>query len=261
MAIPIALIDAFASAPFEGNQAAVCLLEEKKPEEWMRKVAAELNVSETAFLVKAEEGYHLRWFTPTAEAELSSEATLAAAHFLYERGLLQPQATARFHTRSGPLLARKRESGIQLDFPAEPARQAEAPEELIQGLGLIPRFVGHNRLGYLVEVDSETTVRDLKPDLSLIRGLPALMVMVTSRGRDYDFVSRVFVPANSMKEDSVTGTAHCALAPYWQRRLRKDEMLAYQASSRGGQLRLSLDQQRVRMTGDAVTVMTGWFHG
>lgn len=261
MAFPIALIDAFASAPFEGNQAAVCLLDGDKPEGWMQQVAAEMNLSETAFLTKMEDGYALRWFTPKAEVDLCGHATLAAAHFLYEQGLLEQDATARFHTRSGLLTASRGEAGIRLDFPAEPVEQAVAPEELIQALGLIPRFVGRNRMGYLVEVDSESTVRTLKPDLALLGALPVQAVMVTSRGSAYDFVSRVFLPAIGIDEDPVTGSAHCALAPYWQRRLRKDELLAYQASRRGGELRLKLGQDRVFITGKAITIMNGRFHG
>ncbi|TYP73748.1 PhzF family phenazine biosynthesis protein [Paenibacillus methanolicus] len=257
MAIPIALIDAFASVPFGGNPAAVCWLEEKKDEDWMQKTAAELNAPETAFLEKSEDGYSLRWFAPTGEIERCGHSTLAAAHFVYEQGMLDQDVEVRFHTRCGLLTATKRENGIRLDFPAEPAEREDAPEELIQALGLIPRFVGRNRIGVLIEVDGEATVRTLKPDLILLSRLHAQAVMVTSRGREHDFVSRVFLPAYGIDEDAVSGFAYGALAPYWQRRLRKDVLLAYQASRRGGELGLQLAQDRVFITGSAVTIMTG----
>ncbi|MFC4100083.1 PhzF family phenazine biosynthesis protein [Paenibacillus xanthanilyticus] len=256
MALPFALIDAFASAPFTGNPAAVCWLEEQKDEEWMKLTAAELNAPETAFLEKVEDGYRLRWFTPAAESERCGHATLAAAHFAYEQGLVEDGVEVRFHTRFGLLTATKREDGIRLDLPAEPAERADAPEELIQALGLIPRFTSRNRMGYLIEVDSEATVRTLKPDFMLLCRLSAQAVI---RGREHDFVSRVFMPASGPDEDFVSVFAHCALAPYWQRRLRKDELLPYQASRRGGELRLHLEQGRVFMTGRATTIVTGHF--
>ncbi|NBD26010.1 PhzF family phenazine biosynthesis protein [Paenibacillus glycinis] len=263
MSTAIAIIDAFASAPFRGNPAAVCLLEEERDAAWMQQVAAEMNLSETAFLrADGEDGYGLRWFTPTQEVELCGHATLASAHYLWTNGLLSVDREARFHTLSGLLAAAKTEDGIRLDFPAEIAEPVTAPEELIQGLGLIPRFAGCNRMDYLVEVDSEETVRTLRPDFGLLAKADARGIIVTSRGHagsepSYDFVSRAFYPASGVNEDPVTGSAHCALAPYWQRRLRKDELSAYQASARGGALRISVRGERVFMTGQAVTVMTG----
>ncbi|BBH19361.1 isomerase [Paenibacillus baekrokdamisoli] len=268
MSIPIAIIDAFASGPFKGNPAAVCLLEHEPNELWMQQVAEEMNLSETAFLLAREDGsYYLRWFTPTTEVDLCGHATLASAHFLWTNGHIHETERIEFHTHSGLLTAKRAESGaITLNFPAEPVEQTAAPDELLHGLGLIPRFVGRNRMDFLVEVDSERTVRTLKPDFSLLAQVPSRGIIVTSRcatgsNTAIDFVSRAFFPASGVNEDPVTGSAHCALAPYWQRRLRKNELLAYQASSRGGELILRVEGDRVFMTGNAVTVLIGNFVG
>ncbi|WP_219837865.1 PhzF family phenazine biosynthesis protein [Paenibacillus sp. R14(2021)] len=265
MKTPIAIIDAFTSVPFRGNPAAVCLLDEPKNAEWMQLAAAEMNLSETAFLERREDGsYGLRWFTPTVEVELCGHATLASSHYLWTNGLLRPDEQARFQTLSGLLKADLTSSGVTLDFPAEPAAPLTAPEELIQGLGLIPRFIGRNRMDYLVEVDREDTVRTLQPDFAMLARVQARGVIVTSRadsnaeGTPYDFVSRAFYPASGINEDPVTGSAHCALGPYWQRRLRKNVLNAYQASSRGGELTIEVTGDRVLMTGRAVTIMNGY---
>ncbi|MCQ6562908.1 PhzF family phenazine biosynthesis protein [Paenibacillus mendelii] len=263
MPVPVSIIDAFTSEPFRGNPAAVCLLQEEREEQWMRLVAAEMNLSETAFLMQKTDGsYGLRWFTPLDEVDLCGHATLAAAHYLWEHGHREPEHKLLFLTRSGILTAERTADGITLDFPAEPVAPAVAPEELIQGLGLIPRYVGRNRMDYVVEVDSERTVRTLQPDMALLSRVETRGVIVTARadggpGSRYDFVSRAFFPSIGINEDPVTGSAHCALAPYWQRRLRKDELVAYQASARGGELLLRPVGDRVRMSGTAVTVMNG----
>lgn len=264
---PIAIIDAFASGPFRGNPAAVCMLEEERDAEWMQAVAAEMNLSETAFLVADEDGgYRLRWFTPAVEVDLCGHATLAAAHYLWENESLAASEQARFRTASGLLTASRMEEGIALDFPAERPVPIAAPEELIQGLGLIPRYVGRNRMDFVVEVDSEETVRSLRPDYALLARVEARGIIVTSKGGGisangegipYDFVSRAFFPASGVNEDPVTGSAHCALAPYWQRRLRKDDFVAYQASARGGELHVALNGDRVILRGQAVTVLNG----
>jgi len=266
MPIPISIIDAFTSEPFRGNPAAVCLIEQEREEQWMRLVAAEMNLSETAFLMpKVDGSYDLRWFTPLEEVELCGHATLAAAHYIWEQGHREPEHMLQFHTRSGILTAERTAGGITLDFPAEPVAPAVAPEELIQGLGLIPRYVGRNRMDYVVEVDSEHTVRTLQPDMGLLSRVETRGVIVTARadggpGSRYDFVSRAFFPSIGINEDPVTGSAHCALAPYWQRRLRKEELMAYQASARGGELLLRQVGDRVKMIGTAVTVMNGHLH-
>ncbi|REE84409.1 PhzF family phenazine biosynthesis protein [Paenibacillus taihuensis] len=261
MNIPIALIDAFTSEPFKGNPAAVCLLQEGRNAAWMQRVASEMNQSETAFVVPREDGsYSLRWFTPTVEVDLCGHATMASAHYLWESGHLPTNSQARFHTLSGLLTADLSFEGIMLNFPAEPAVPVTAPEELIQGLGLIPRAVSKNRIDYLVEIDSEDTVRTLQPDFAMLSRVEARGVIVTSkanRGSEYDFVSRAFYPATGCEEDPVTGSAHCALAPYWQRKLRKDDMLAYQASARGGELKLAVVGSRILISGKAVTVLNG----
>ncbi|SFS60070.1 PhzF family phenazine biosynthesis protein [Paenibacillus sp. BC26] len=264
--IPISIIDAFTSVPFRGNPAAVCLLDEVRDEQWMQDVAAEMNLSETAFLHRREDGsYDLRWFTPTVEVDLCGHATLASAHFLWENQHAALDSIASFHTRSGLLTAERTEEGIRLNLPSEPAQPMKAPEELIQGLGLIPRYVGKNRMDYLVEVDSVQTVQTLKPDYAMLAKVEARGVIVTSKGTgkpgDYDFVSRCFYPASGCDEDPVTGSAHCALAPYWQRRLRQTSFMAYQASPRGGELFIELRNDRVLLSGQAVTVVQGQLTG
>jgi PhzF family phenazine biosynthesis protein len=263
MAIPLAIIDAFTSEKFKGNPAAVCMLEDEPEDGWMQQVAAEMNLSETAFLLQSKEGgYALRWFTPISEVDLCGHATLASAHYLWENGYLQGDEQASFHTKSGLLTAERSNGGITLNFPSEPVVQTTAPEELVQALGLIPRFVGRNRMDYLVEVDSENTVRTLRPDYMLLSKVDSRGVIVTSRSdagsrESFDFVSRAFFPAVGINEDPVTGSAHCALAPYWQRRLRKDVLRAFQASARGGALLVRVEDNRVYMTGEAVTVLEG----
>lgn len=257
------IVDAFTKVRFKGNPAAVCLLDEPQDEDWMQKVAAEMNLSETAFIVPGAENFDLRWFTKVAEVDLCGHATLATAHVLWESGRLPHHETACFMTRSGLLTAAFAGDWIDMDFPAEPPEAAVAPEELIQGLGLIPRFVGRNQMDYFVEVDSEATLRTLRPDFGLLARLPARGVIVTSRSTDipYDFVSRAFYPGIGVDEDPVTGSAHCALAPYWAKRLRKNELIGYQASERGGIVKVRSNGARVYLSGQAVTVLKGQLEG
>ncbi|CAM4196878.1 PhzF family phenazine biosynthesis protein [Paenibacillus alkaliterrae] len=262
MSYAMYIVDAFTKESFRGNPAAVCMLDAPREDEWMQRVASEMNLSETAFLVPVAEGYDLRWFTPEAEVDLCGHATLATAHVLWETGRLAGDETAGFMTKSGLLTAQKAGDWIVMDFPAEPPEASNAPEELLQGLGLIPRFIGRNRMDFFVEVDSEETVRTLRPDFALLARLPARGVIVTSRssGGDYDFVSRAFYPGTGVDEDPVTGSAHCALAPYWGKRLRKDELVGYQASKRGGIVKVRHDGARVYLSGQAVTVLKGeWY--
>ncbi|WP_127534062.1 PhzF family phenazine biosynthesis protein [Paenibacillus kobensis] len=256
---PLWIVDAFASAPFTGNPAAVCLLEQTASTEWMQQIGAEMNLSETAFIRPLEANrFELRWFTPEAEVDLCGHATLAAAHILWETGRLALDEEAVFDTKSGILKAVKESDNIRLDFPAEPVAPVVLPEELIEALGFIPRYTGRNRLDYLVEADSEDTVRQLKPDMAILRNLDARGLIVTSRSSSgYDFVSRCFYPAVGVDEDPVTGSAHCALAPYWAKRLRKSELKAYQASRRGGHMTVRPEDERVLLLGQAVTVLTG----
>jgi PhzF family phenazine biosynthesis protein len=259
MPIRIVQVDAFTNRPFAGNPAAVCVLTAPAPEEWMRNVAREMNLSETAFLAPRDGGFDLRWFTPAVEVDLCGHATVASAHVLWEDGHLRPGEQARFHTRSGLLLADRRGDWIELDFPAKLVAPAEAPAELLPALGVArATFVGKNVFDYLVEVDSEATVRALDPDHSTLRKVPVRGVIVTalSASPEFDFVSRFFAPGSGVDEDPVTGSAHCALAPYWGERLGKTSMTAFQASARGGVVRTRLEGDRVILGGQAVTVMT-----
>ena len=259
MSIRIVQVDAFTSRPFAGNPAAVCVLKQAAADQWMRDVAREMNLSETAFLVPENGGFHLRWFTPAVEVELCGHATLASAHVLWEDAHLAPGVQARFHTRSGLLLADRRGDWIELDFPAKPALPSAPPPGILAALGAPARLVTRNQFDYLLEMDSEETVRALTPDFSALRGVQARGVIVTARASTagFDFVSRFFAPAVGVDEDPVTGSAHCALAPYWGERLGKTEMTAYQVSARGGTVRVRLAGQRVILGGQAVTVMTG----
>ncbi|HEX9217060.1 MAG TPA: PhzF family phenazine biosynthesis protein [Gemmatimonadales bacterium] len=260
MGLRITQVDAFTNQPFAGNPAAVCILPKAAEPAWMLNVAREMNLAETAFLVRQRDGYDLRWFTPAVEVDLCGHATLASAHVLWEDGVLKPEAQARFHTKSGLLTADRRDGLIELDFPATPASAAPPPAGLIEAVGAKATFVGRSRFDYLVEVDSEATVRALDPDLSGLSRVEARGVIVTSRAdkkSEFDFVSRFFAPRSGVPEDPVTGSAHCALTPYWSAKLGKKELRAFQASPRGGELRLRLVSDRVRIGGQAVTVLRG----
>ena len=259
MGIPIYQVDAFTDKPFSGNPAAVCLLPEARDAAWMQAVGKEMNLSETAFLLKQEDGFHLRWFTPAAEVDLCGHATLASAHILWETGMLGPEAPARFHTRSGLLTAEKKDGEIELNFPAKADEPAAAPAGLLEALKVNARYIGKSKFDYLVQVDGEETVRQLRPDFPTLKTLPVRGVIVTSRATSpgYDFISRFFAPAVGVNEDPVTGSAHCTLGPFWGRILGKHEFLAYQASDRGGSLRVRVAGDRVHLGGKAVTVLRG----
>lgn len=251
-------VDAFTTVPFAGNPAAVCVLSEERSDEWMQKVALEMNLSETAFLVKQPDGYRLRWFTPAVEVELCGHATLAAAHVLWSEGHLEAGAIAQFHTLSGLLTAQLEDGWITLNFPTTPCTEVEAPAGLVEALGVSKAlYVGKNQFDYLVQVEDETLVRQMQPNLGQLRSLPTRGIIVTSAGThsDYDFVSRFFAPGSGIDEDPVTGSAHCTLAPFWGDRLHKTQFLAYQASPRGGEVRVNWEGDRVLLAGQAVTVM------
>jgi PhzF family phenazine biosynthesis protein len=254
----IFIVDAFTDRPFEGNPAAVCILREPRGDDWRQDVAREMNLSETAFLEKRPDGgYTLRWFTPAVEVDLCGHATLASAHILWESGELAAGERAVFHTRSGILRAVKQGDWIEMDFPSEPDKSTAAPADLIGALGVTALYTGRNRFDYLVEVEREEIVRNLKPDMTRLKKVDTRGVIVTSlsRSADYDFVSRFFAPAVGVDEDPVTGSAHCCLGPYWGGKLGKKALMAYQASSRGGILRVSLKDDRVLIGGQAVTVL------
>ncbi len=258
MSVNIIQVDAFTREPFGGNPAAVCVLPQAADASWMQRVAREMNLSETAFLVGRGSGeYDLRWFTPTVELDLCGHATLASAHVLWEDGHLPPAAPAVFHTRSGRLSAERRGDWIEMDFPAEPARPAPVPEGLAEALGTEPVHFGRNRFDCLVEVDSEATVRRLAPDIGALARVPVRGVIVTARGETegFDFVSRFFAPRAGVDEDPVTGSAHCCLGPYWRRRLGRDAFTAWQASARGGMVKVAVAGDRVRLSGQAVSVL------
>jgi PhzF family phenazine biosynthesis protein len=260
MSLDLYQVDAFTDHPFAGNPAAVCLLDSPGDARWMQDVAREMNLSETAFLHPAGDGFNLRWFTPAIEVELCGHATLASAHVLWESGRLDPASTARFHTLSGLLTADAQGDWIELDFPANPVEEVSPPEGLIEALGGEPRFIGKSRFDYLVELPSEEAVRSTVPDHSRLRTLPVRGVIVTARGDaggPYDFVSRFFAPGSGVDEDPVTGSAHCTLGPYWAGKLGKQDFLAYQASARGGVVRVRVTGDRVKLGGQAVTVLRG----
>lgn len=259
----LTIVDAFTDRPFAGNPAAVMLLDGERPDEWLQAVAAEMNLSETAFLSRLDGGrYGLRWFTPALEVELCGHATLAAAHVLWTGGHTDTDIL-RFATRSGELWASRADGLIWLDFPSLPPRAIPAPEGLIAALGLDepPRFVGTTAAGpgptadLLVAVDDEAAVRALAPDFGALARIDCRGVIVTAAGTGgVDLVSRFFGPAAGIPEDPVTGSAHCLLAPYWAERLGRRTLTGRQVSRRGGELRLELRGDRVRIGGRAVTV-------
>lgn len=268
---PIAVVDAFTAEPYRGNPAGICVLSSPTSDEWMQSVAIEMNHAETAFLIRRgasnQDGYNLRWFTPGAEVDLCGHATLASAHYLWETAALPSGEQARFHTRSGLLTAdhifANGTAWVELDFPAELVSPVAAPQGLAAMLGAEPVFVGRNRLDYLIELKDEATVRSLRPDLKQIAALSeqedARGIIVTAAGTNgkADIVSRCFYPYFHIDEDPVTGSAHCGLAPYWIARLGKREIVAYQASARGGWLHLRLAADRVKLRGQAVTTLRG----
>ncbi|MFL6248307.1 MAG: PhzF family phenazine biosynthesis protein [Thermoanaerobaculia bacterium] len=253
-------IDAFTSQAFRGNPAAVCLLDGERDARWMQDVAAEMNLSETAFLLPRDSDFSLRWFTPATEVALCGHATLASAHALWEEQILAPTDIARFHTKSGLLTAERKGDRIELDFPATLEQRSDVPAGLLESLGITdPVYVGRNKFDYLVEVASEEIVRSLNPDHTKLRKIEVRGVIVTSRASETnaDFVSRFFAPGSGIDEDPVTGSAHCCLTPYWSTRLGKQEMTAYQASPRGGYVYVQLAGDRVKLRGNAVTVLRG----
>ena len=259
MGIPIYQVDAFTNHMFAGNPAAVCIPRRPVEADWMQSVAAEMNLSETAFVVSQDNGFSLRWFTPAVEVDLCGHATLATAHVLWETGRVPSDQPARFQTRSGELIARQVSNGIELDFPAIPVPPGDAPDGMFAALGVEARFIGRPRSDILIEVDSEDTVRSLRPDIKGLSAAGVRGVIVTARSAspDWDFVSRFFAPGAGVDEDPVTGSAHCALAPYWAEQLGKQEMIGYQASKRGGVVGVRLAGDRVILSGQAVTVLHG----
>jgi PhzF family phenazine biosynthesis protein len=263
---PITVVDAFTSVPFAGNPAAVCVLKQERSAAWMQSVAGEMNLSETAFLLpEAENVYRLRWFTPKVEVKLCGHATLASAHVLWEEGQAANGKPIHFDTLSGRLTAERKEAGwIALDFPSQVATESVCPPDLRQALLVDPLFVAKTASSFLVEVANKEALVGLKPDFGLLVRSGCGRVIVTARAEasdEYDFFSRFFAPDAGINEDPVTGSAHCALAPYWAKKLGKPELRAFQCSERGGELRLSVQGERTVLQGRAVTVLQGHLAG
>lgn len=260
MPVPIYQVDAFTAEPFAGNPAAVCILDGPADEAWMQNVGREMNLSETAFLYAEGDDYDLRWFTPTVEVEMCGHATLASSHVLWTEGYLAAGKQARFHTKSGLLTADQRGEWIELDFPETGPAEAEALPGLLEALGVAaPAYVGKTRFDYFVELPAEEAVRELAPDIAGLRALNVRGVIVTAAaaGGYIHVVSRFFAPGAGIDEDPVTGSAHCALGPYWSEKLGREELICYQASARGGIVRVRPVGQRVKLAGKAVTVLRG----
>ncbi|WP_249900750.1 PhzF family phenazine biosynthesis protein [Paenibacillus sp. PK3_47] len=262
---PIFIVDAFTDRAFSGNPAAVCLLNGPADEEFMARTAAEMNLSETAFLWPEADGYRLRWFTPAVEVNLCGHATLASAHVLWETGRLEPAAEAKFYTRSGLLRAGKSEGLISLYFPPYGLTASAPVTGLAAALGIREEQVLETVLyadNVLVLLEDEAVLKGLNPDFQQLAKLPPRAVAVTAEAAEEgaDFVSRFFAPGVGVNEDPVTGSMHTALAPYWSARLNKTQMTAFQASRRGGFLRLEVSGDCITLSGQAVTVVSGWFH-
>lgn len=254
----IYVVDAFTDTMYQGNPAGVCLLDKMRSTDWMQKVAAEMNLSETAFIFKAENIYSLRWFTPVAEVDLCGHATLASAHILWEEQL-SLEDTLRFQTLSGNITVERNKNKIHMNFPIEDAVKCDPPNVLVEGLGIAFEYVGRNRLDYLVEVKNEEIVRNLNPKFNILKNADARGIIVTSRSENmnYDFVSRCFYPGLGVNEDPVTGSAHCCLGPYWSKKVNKNRLHAKQLSKRQGILDLDLLENRIIISGMAVTTLKG----
>jgi PhzF family phenazine biosynthesis protein len=253
-------VDAFAERPFTGNPAGVCLLEAARPDSWMQSVAAEMNLSETAFVLPLAQGFSLRWFTPVCEVPLCGHATLATAHILWEQGVLASGTTAEFHTQSGLLRVVRSGGLIEMDFPARSVQAVRPPPGMLEALaggGALPQplYCGCDDKLALLELACEDEVRRLTPDFDRLARAGSGEAVVTARGRDVDFVSRFFAPAVGIDEDPVTGSAHCYLAPYWASKLSRERLVGWQASARGGRVTCRLAGDRVMLGGQAVTVL------
>lgn len=255
MKLQIYQVDAFTSKPFAGNPAAVVPLDAWLPDETMQSIALENNLSETAFFVRSDDGYQLRWFTPTFEIDLCGHATLASAHVLFNE-LGVKDDVLRFHSKSGVLTVEREDGKLVLDFPSRPAAPADAPEGLFEAIGLAPKEVLRSR-DYLLVYETEDDVRNIAPDFSSLARIPTHAVIVTAKGGSCDFVSRFFAPEAGINEDPVTGSSHCNLIPYWSEKLGKTKMFARQISPRGGELYCELEGDRVKIGGNAVLYLKG----
>ena len=260
MPIPMSIVDAFTDTAFAGNPAGVCILDEDRDTQWMQLVAREMNHPETAFLLPRADHVALRWFTPAVEVDLCGHATLGSAHILWETGRMQPAETIRFRTRSGVLTATREGEWIRLDFPALTPERTDVPPGLADVLGAKIVSAAKSRFDLLIELESEAAVRELTPDLGLLVQQPYRGVIVTAQAANdehYDCVSRFFAPKVGVNEDPVTGSAHCVLGPFWGERLGRQSLIGYQASARGGIIKMELAGERIILAGKAVTTLTG----
>ncbi|MEL7833683.1 PhzF family phenazine biosynthesis protein [Fodinibius sp. Rm-B-1B1-1] len=257
MKLPIYQVDAFASNPFEGNPAAVCPLDEWLTDDLMQQIAMENNLSETAFFVEQDEGYRLRWFTPTTEVDLCGHATLASAHVLFEH-LNYDQKTIRFDSNSGELNVQEEDDRLVMNFPTAQLNKAETPSFLEKAVGISANEL-YRDTDYLYVVDNEEQVRSLDPDIRALAKADVRGIIVTAPSDEYDFVSRFFAPAAGVDEDPVTGSAHTMLTPYWSKRLDRETLVGRQVSKRGGTVYCHHKESRVEIAGETCTVMQGEF--
>lgn len=252
-------VNAFSNQAFNGNPAAVCVLEKEMPNEWLSKVAAQMNLSETAFVLAQDTGFSLRWFTPVKEVDMCGHATLASAHVLWEQGIVDKQQAISFNTLSGELTAKLDNHYIELCFPRIDPITIEPPVTLISALGINPTYCAMFGEKHLFEIEDQEQLEQLAPDFSALKSIAGRGVSITCKSRDsqYDFISRYFAPWVGIDEDPANGSSHCALTPYWANYFNKRELSAYQASRRGGELRLVLEDEKVKMSGKAITVLKG----
>jgi PhzF family phenazine biosynthesis protein len=256
MSLPLYIVDAFTDRTFGGNPAAVMILDQWLPDELMQQIAMENNLSETTFLVREQEIYHIRWFTPTVEVKLCGHATLAASHVLFNH-LQHNSNSIQYHCLSGKLEVSKTGDTLTLDFPSNPPVQTEAPENIFAGLGIHGGLVFKTSFDYMVLLDNQKAVEELKPDFGLLATVSARGVICTAKGDTVDFVSRCFYPQSGINEDPVTGSAHTIMVPFWAEQLNKKELDAIQLSNRKGYLHCRLQGDRVLMSGKAVTYLQG----
>ncbi|MEM9942616.1 MAG: PhzF family phenazine biosynthesis protein [Planctomycetota bacterium] len=262
MELEIYQVDAFTKVPFKGNPAAVCIVEEGSAvtDDQMQSIAMEMNLAETAFVMKREDGMQIRWFTPTDEVDLCGHATLASAFVIWKKGEVAVDQPIQFQSQSGTLICRQDSGVVEMDFPALKAVPSATPDGLLDSMGIGSGIVSRSCFDYLIEVDSESVVRNCSPDFEKIRKIETRGVILTSQadgGSPFDFVSRFFCPEIGINEDPVTGSAHCCLTPYWAKKLGKKKMIGYQASQRGGIVEVELSTDRVLLKGSAVEILKG----
>lgn len=253
-------IDTFTDVPFKGNAAAVCILEKDYNDSILKNIAMEMNLSETAFLRQVSDNeFNLRWFTPEVEVSLCGHGTLASAHLLWENKMVEENNVINFNTLSGILTAKKKKEWIELDMPKGNLRKSDGDKFLLDSLEIVPKSIYEDEIVYLLEFNNEEEIIKLNPDFNLLQKARKEEIIVTSisNNENYDFVSRFFGPSIGVDEDSVTGSAHCYLAPYWGERLNKYEVLGFQASRRSGNVKCKLDGNRVLIQGKAITVLGG----